>query len=535
MATRIATDEPRFAAGFAPRFLQWAAGATPDRRADAASALARARLHCTLDLAERQDAEIAMTALLDDPCAGVRRALAHALSGAHDAPRRLVIALANDRAEVALPLLMRSPVLTDAELVDRVGSGDPAAQRAVAMRPRLGPGPATALAESGDRSVALALIGNIGARLPNAAIWRLIERFGGDEDARQALLARPDLPADIRAEIALLSAERLAPGDLAAERRPDAALAAIALACPDAERMALVRTLKLRGALTLALMLRSLLGGERAFFAAALADLSGLPFARAFSLIGDPKGQGFAALARKAGLPRHALPAFRAALVALAGHGSLGPDGLKRDLVEAAIAACQARRDPALAPILALLGRFAAEAARIEARAVVGPRRRPRTFEPQIETASLEALEPLSLETLEMAGLEALDIEAPSSEPTSLVALSAETPTLELTSPSTPAPEAPSLETQSIETPSVETASVEPAGPEFTPAADCVAELAAGASGIPGAPTIAEDVAAAATAATPPAPFSSRRAPEPSRGEAAKRPARRARRAGRRK
>jgi uncharacterized protein (DUF2336 family) len=520
MATRIATDEPRFAAGFAPRFLQWAAAASPDRRADAASALARARLHCTLDLAERQDAEIAMTALLDDPCASVRRALAHALSGAHDAPRRLVIALANDRAEVALPLLMRSPVLTDAELVDRVAAGDAAVQRAVAMRPRLGPGPATALAESGDRSVALALIGNIGARLPTAALWRLIERFGGDEDARQALLARPDLPADVRAEIALLSAENLAPGDIAAERRPDAALVAIALACPDAERMALVRTLKLRGALTLALMLRSLLGGERAFFAAALADLSGLPFARAFSLIGDPKGQGFAALARKAGLPRHALPALRAALVAVAARGSLGPDGLKRDLVEAAIAACQARRDPALAPILSLLGRFAAEAARIEARAVVGPRRQPRVVEAPIETSSLEAA------SLEAPSLEAPCLESPSLEPAGL-----EAPSVELACLEAPSVEPPTLEMPSRDTASLEAESLEPPGPKCA----AVAELAAGASDVPGASAILDDVAAAATASTPPAPSSSRRAPEQSRGEAAKRPARRARRAGRRK
>ena len=43
---------------------------------------------------------------------------------------------------------------------------------------------------------------------------------------------------------------------------------------------------------------------------------------------------------------------------------------MKPRLVQATIAACEAERDPALAPILSLLWRFAAEAARTEARAM---------------------------------------------------------------------------------------------------------------------------------------------------------------------
>ena len=107
---------------------------------------------------------------------------------------------------------------------------------------------------------------------------------------------------------------------------------------------------------------------RRALFAAALAELAGLSAARAAGLINDPRGAGFAAATLKAGLPRHALPVFRAALSALATRGAGEGQGLKAELIGAVIRACEAERDPALQPFLALLWRLAAEAARADAR-----------------------------------------------------------------------------------------------------------------------------------------------------------------------
>ena len=58
------------------RFLAFAQCAGPEKRATAASALARAYLHSDLAQSMRAEAELAMTALLDDPSPLVRRALA---------------------------------------------------------------------------------------------------------------------------------------------------------------------------------------------------------------------------------------------------------------------------------------------------------------------------------------------------------------------------------------------------------------------------------------------------------------------------
>jgi hypothetical protein len=66
------------------------------------------------------------------------------------------------------------------------------------------------------------------------------------------------------------------------------------------------------------------------------------------------------------------LPAFRAALAALKTHAGESADGLKLKLVQKVIDECEQRNDPALAKILALLWRFAAEAAKAEAAIFAG-------------------------------------------------------------------------------------------------------------------------------------------------------------------
>ena len=66
------------------RFLAFAQSAGPEARAEAASALARAYLHSDLAAPMRAEAELAMTALLDDPSLLVRRACLVTILPKHD-------------------------------------------------------------------------------------------------------------------------------------------------------------------------------------------------------------------------------------------------------------------------------------------------------------------------------------------------------------------------------------------------------------------------------------------------------------------
>jgi uncharacterized protein (DUF2336 family) len=359
------------------RFLAFAQCAGPEKRAEGASALARAYLHSDLTAHLRGEAELAMMTLLDDPSPLVRRALADALAGARDAPRPLILTLAADLPDVAAVVLSRSPALTDADLVDCAAMGDAVAQTAIARRPDLKPGAIAALAEVGHRDAVLALIGNGEAALPAGALGRILSRFGADAEAREALLQRPSLPASLRARIVVETAKDMSvaaaqwlPRERAervAREARDQAIASIASSCPPDERTELVRALRACGALTPALLLRSLLGGERDLFVAALAELSVLPLSRVAAFALSPRGEGFAALAHKAGLKSHMLPAFAAALAAIKTYAGEAGEGLKLPLVQAVIDECERRDDPALGKVLALTWRFAAEAAREEA------------------------------------------------------------------------------------------------------------------------------------------------------------------------
>jgi uncharacterized protein (DUF2336 family) len=364
------------------RFLAWAQRAGAEERAAAASALARAYLYSELTPALRAEAALAMTALLDDPSPLVRRALAEALGSASEAPRHVVLALAQDQSDVAAVVLQRSPVLTDDDLVDCAPTAGVVAQSALARRPNLSPAVTAALVEVGAREAVLTLIGNRDADLPASVLSRTLARFGADAGVREAMLERPSLPPSLRARIALatardlsVSAARWLPRERAervGREARDQALCSIAAACRGDERTDLVRALRECGALTPALLLRALLGGDRDLFAAVLAELSGLPLPRVAAFTLDPHGEGFAALALKAGLKSGVLPAFRAALAAIRRRSGEGGAGLKVSLVQRVIDECERRDDPALAKVLALLWRFAAEAARAEAASFAG-------------------------------------------------------------------------------------------------------------------------------------------------------------------
>ncbi|MEX0751484.1 MAG: DUF2336 domain-containing protein, partial [Xanthobacteraceae bacterium] len=179
-------------------FLQWLRNAPPGERADGASALARAYLFSPLSLDDRAAAEGAMLMLLDDPSPLVRRALAEAFASSQAAPPAVVHALAADQPNVAAPVLERSPLLVDTDLVDLIATGPSAVQAAIARRPMLQRAVAAAIAEVGSAESCLELIENADADVAPFSIDRIVARHGHLAPIRETLLARDDLPAATR-------------------------------------------------------------------------------------------------------------------------------------------------------------------------------------------------------------------------------------------------------------------------------------------------------------------------------------------------
>jgi uncharacterized protein (DUF2336 family) len=364
------------------QFLHWVRAARPGERAEATSALARAYLHSDLSPDDLAAAEGAMIMLLDDPSPLVRRAMAEVFASSQKAPPVVVHALANDQADVALPLIARSPLLSDDDLIALVRAGKPDLQLAIAERPLIGTAVAAAIADVATADVCLALLQNCEADIALASVERIVERFGHLAAIRENLLARDDLPMALRQ--ALLSklsrtlagfvAQRqwLGPehAEYAAREACEKATVALAAETPYDELGDLVRHLRESGQLTAGMLLRALLSGNVVLIEEALAELSDLPLDRVASHLHDKTTAGLRALYRKAALPELAYSAFRAALTGLREGVSVGEPGgaarLKRRLVEYVLMVCS--DEGCEAGLLALLRRFAVEAAREEAR-----------------------------------------------------------------------------------------------------------------------------------------------------------------------
>lgn len=351
-------------------------------RADEVAVIARAYLYAELDAEQRRRAEHILFAALDDPSPLVRRTLAEVVAGASQAPHSLVLALADDQSSIAAVVLSRSPVLTDAEMIDCAAVSDAVAQAAIASRPALSASVSAALAEIGAVEALETLARNPGASIPLFSLQRMVERHGGHAPLREALLSRPNLPATVRYDLVVAVSRSLAafvsennwmrPEKLkkvTVEAR-DRAVVTIAQGLreePSEAARALAAHLRAAGQVTTGLVLRLVLSGRFDLFRAILCDLADMPTGRVALLVRDSGGAGFAALYRRTGMADSLLPVFRSAIRAVMSAGEQSP-GLSRRVIERVIQDCSAGNDGELDKLLVLLRRLEAEAAREEVR-----------------------------------------------------------------------------------------------------------------------------------------------------------------------
>jgi uncharacterized protein (DUF2336 family) len=372
------------------QFLQWVRTAGAAERAEATAALARAYLYSDLSPDDRAATEGALIMSLDDPSPLVRIALARALAFSEDAPLVVILGLAGDQPQVAGWVLQHSPLMVDGDLVDAAAAGHTGTQLAIANRGGLVPAVSAAIAEVGAPEACLVLVENPSAAIAPLSLDRIVERFGHLAAIREALLARDDLPATTRQSLVAKLSETLA-GFVTAREWLEAdraervtreacekATVTLAAISPSGEVQPLIEHLRASGQLNAGLILRALLSGNIVLFEHALADLAGLPLDRVSALVHDQRSGGLRALYERAGLPASTYAAFHEAVEAMKDIGSFegqsfdGQDGsvrLRRRVVERVLARCADGSIGDVEPLLTLLRRFAAEAAREEARA----------------------------------------------------------------------------------------------------------------------------------------------------------------------
>ncbi len=310
-------------------FLRWSQTARVADRARAANALARVWLHSDLGKEERQAAYMAMTYLLDDPSPKVRLALAEALAPAEEAPRNLVLALAEDQAEVAATVLVQSPVLTDEDLIDLAARGDGLRRSLIASRADVSHIVSAAIAAIGEEAEIVLLLENPDNRFAAATLRQIAIRHGDSSEVRSLLLDRNDLPADARHMLMQKVSEALLSCDLVratvdgnrarriTREAAEAATLAIAGQATERDIPALVEHLRAGCRITPAFLMHALCTGRIDFVACVLVNLTGVEDRRVRAVLSTSRMHAVRALFEAAGLKRELSTVFAEATLLL--------------------------------------------------------------------------------------------------------------------------------------------------------------------------------------------------------------------------
>jgi uncharacterized protein (DUF2336 family) len=307
-------------------FLRWSDKTKTRDRVEAASAVGTALALPELDGDKRRAVSLAATYLLDDLSPKVRMSLAESLAEDRHAPRPVVLALTEDRTDIAATVVARSPVLSDNDLIDIVGRGCRDLRAAVAVRASISVPVAAALAEVGGRFEIALLLRNEGSQLTANVMVRLASRCGTDATIRELLLNRHDLPATARhiliekigdslAETGLVAAV-LSPQRRNRVRREacDAALMRVLACASEAELADMTEYLREEGRLSTMFLIHALCAGRTAFFAEVISNLSGVARVRARAILASGRPRAVRALIEAAGISREVSPVFSEAV-----------------------------------------------------------------------------------------------------------------------------------------------------------------------------------------------------------------------------
>ena len=135
-----------------------------------------------------------LNSLLSEVERDVRMALADRLKGWPDAPRDLILVLANDEIAVAGNILRESMVLEDPDLIAIIRDRGREHALAVSTRSSVSTDVSDALLETGDEDVIEVLLRNPNASLSAAATAYLVAEAERLDRYQAPLLRRPDLP-----------------------------------------------------------------------------------------------------------------------------------------------------------------------------------------------------------------------------------------------------------------------------------------------------------------------------------------------------
>ena len=288
---------------------------------------------------QRKTIELVFRHLMRDAEIAVRRTLSEMLMENEDIPHDIAFAMAMDVAEVSLPVLKASHVLTDDDLIQVIyNTTETLKHIAIAQRDAVSETISAALVETKNEEVVGHLLGNEGAQFSETTVDKIVADFPDNVVIADGLIAHIAIPPTVIEKIMATASQALrshleakydallhgAPEDTLDQNEALNTIALLRHDATDKEIQYMINHLYHHGRLTHAIVTTSLCLGKLRFFEMGLAKLAGIPYSNAAILIKDESNKGFEALYDLAGFPR---PLFEAISLVLEITRSMEKDG----------------------------------------------------------------------------------------------------------------------------------------------------------------------------------------------------------------
>jgi uncharacterized protein (DUF2336 family) len=259
----------------------------------------------------------------------VRVELGERFAGSSDAPNGLMRALALDAPVVARPVLERSQVLSEQDLVDVARTRGQEHLRAMSSRAGLSERVTDAIVETADDDTLGVLARNNSAALSRMSHEVLVDRATQNPALHEAVVQRASLPADLLNEMYFVVEARLRTAILARNEDMDPRALEQALVTsrkrlaaqtgavpPDFdEAEAFVQDLLARKALTPRILVQLLRAGQRTHFVLALSQTTDIDFNTARRVIERQDLDALAIVCKAAGFDRTLFVTFAVLLL----------------------------------------------------------------------------------------------------------------------------------------------------------------------------------------------------------------------------
>ena len=254
--------------------------------------------------------------LIQDVARPIRKALADKLSQSPNAPQEVVQILGNDEFDIASPILLKSDLLSDEDLIEIVRHRTLSHRLAIAMRRTVSEVVCEALVATNSVDVIKTLLENNGAQISQATLAYLVDQSKSVDEFQEPLLRRKELEPElvkrmyvwVSAALRTYIVENYAVDavelDVLMNTITNQQLAEVAAAMEDDPALQLARELTRRDGLTPDVLVQTIRRGEIPLFEAMMAELTHLKPNVVRKLMYEDGGEGFVIACRASDIDR---------------------------------------------------------------------------------------------------------------------------------------------------------------------------------------------------------------------------------------